>query len=703
MSRISLWLGAVRDGFVLLLPLTFLGVAAVLVQHLPWPAYQAWMAGRFGTLWTREVGLVVQASHGVFALALAVAVATQLQRRLPGAPDSREPLSPFVVALSAMMNFMLCVLLQGPMSWERLGHSGMLLGLGVGLATAELLQWLSRHRSLNRALVPYDTDASFFHALRATPLVMVAALLVVGVATLLHLVWPPLGSVLAPVAEWAAGRDSGVYWLTGLAAALNQAVWFVGVHGGHFLDRHAMDWFAARGSFDLHLASRPLLDTFVLMGGTGATLGLLLALLFTVKEGAQRRLAQLSVLPSVFNINETLVYGLPLALNPVYVLPFIGVPVLLALLSQGALQVGLLPPLAVNVPWTTPPLLSGWLATGSWQGAAWQAFEIGLATAGYLPFVRLAEQWRVRRQAAAMQAATEAILTDQPWSTPAVRRQDSAGLIARGLLQDLRQALRRRRLGLAFQPQHDAAGRLVGVEALLRWPHPRHGALSPMVAVMLAEQGGDIHHLGQWVLSEACACKARLNRLGLGPFRMSVNVSPTQLTDPTLPVWLSRQLSLHGLQAEELELEITECQAIQNGSVVDQTLAGLVRLGVRLAMDDFGMGHSSLLHLRRFQVHAIKIDGSLARDVLVDETIADIIRTIATLGRAQRAHVVAEYVESAAQREALERLGCDHFQGHLYSPPLSEGAFAAYLARQGRGRPVVPLRSATASTHHEAA
>lgn len=684
LRRISLWLEAVRDGFVILLPLTFFGVAAVLLQHLPVPAYRAWMAGHFGPLWPEQVGIVVAASHGVFGLALAVVIAVQLSGSLSSHPRGGDRMPTVTVGVAALMNFMLVTLSLGPLSAASLGHAAMLPGMLTGLATAELLRAFGRVRWLSPALVPYDTETHFFHAMRSTLPVAVSGLVVVSLAWLLEAALPDIDRhVMRPVADWAQAQDAGAWWLSSLAAFINQAVWFVGVHGGHVLDMFASDLFAPPGTPpDRHLAFRPVLDSFVLLGGSGATAGLVLAILLGVRSGPQRRLAQFSVLPSLFNINETLIFGLPIALNPRFIVPFIGVPLVLMWMTLAGQHAGWLVLSTASVPWTTPPLISGWLLTGSWRGAAFQVLEIAVATAAYLPFVRHAESLRLRRQAQAFQEATQAILSDEPWLTPAIRRRDQVGMIARGLLSDLRAAMSRGGLQLAYQPKHDRAGRVVGVEALLRWPHPRHGELSPMVAVALCEQGGDIHRLGAWVLEQACACKARWNRHGPTGLVMAVNLSPTQLADADLPRHLAQCLAQHGLQAGEIELEITECQAIQNIPAVDHTLARLAALGVRLAMDDFGMGYSSLLYLRRFHVHAIKIDGSLTRDVLKDPTSADIIRSIAALGQAQRVDVVAEFVETTEQRQALERLGCDQFQGYLHSAALAEAACAAYVQQQ---------------------
>ena len=160
---------------------------------------------------------------------------------------------------------------------------------------------------------------------------------------------------------------------------------------------------------------------------------------------------------------------------------------------------------------------------------------------------------------------------------------------------------------------------------------------------------------------------------------MAFNISPIQLTDPDLPKRVARALARNGLSPSEIELEITESQVIPDNPQVDAAFAGLMEIGIQLTMDDFGMGYSSLLYLRRFNVGSIKIDGSLSREVLSHEANADIIRSIASLGKSRGVTIVAEFVETAPQRDALAQLGCDQFQGYLFSRPLPEAECADFL------------------------
>ncbi|MBP1203386.1 EAL domain-containing protein (putative c-di-GMP-specific phosphodiesterase class I)/cellobiose-specific phosphotransferase system component IIC [Duganella sp. 1411] len=680
--RLALWALTVRDSFVLLLPLTFLGVTATLLANAPFAAVQRVLAALLGDGWRDIMDAVVNATYGVFGLALAVVVGIRLARRL-GAGPSDETLPEVSVGMAALVNFMLCLTIGNAPALTGMGRDSMLLGLLVGLATPELLRPLTRIFGVKP---DHDCDPTFYAAIRMTP-----PLVVLGIGVILGV--EAAKTLPAPGVRWLAALPPTVHgWIDAdwslctAAVVASHLLWFVGIHGNMVLEQQAQALFGAGGAaYNPVLGWHPLLGTFGMIGGAGATLGLTLALFIVAREGPFRRLAAVSVLPSLFNINELLIFGLPIALNPLFLWPFVLAPLVMTLIALTAVHAGLLPLLDVQVPWTTPPLLSGYLLTGSWRGPALQVLGLLVSTLIYLPFVRRAEARRVRAQSAAFHATVNAIATEGRPQTQSVPLHGELGLVARGLLAALTRDLGTAALTLAFQPKHDHRGVAVGVEALLRWRHARHGAVRADVAVTLAEEGGVIRALGAWVMEEACARKAQWNALGLSHITMAINVSPLQLDDPLLPALLARCLERYGLTPGEIELEITESQAIPVRQVVDQNLALIVAMGVSLAMDDFGMGYSSLLHMRRFSIHSLKIDGSLTRDVLTNPISRDIIHTIATLGRTRQVEVVAEFVETAEQRDTLAALGCGVFQGYLYSAPLPAAACAEYLLGAGAG------------------
>jgi len=681
-ARTERWLLSLRDGFVSLLPLTMFGVVAMLLQHFPYQPYLSFLNSLFGPGWRDVLERAVAASHGVFGLALSVVVAVHLNGRLSLLSDEDDTPSPLMVGLSTLINFMVCVL-YAPEKDGGFGYEAMLLGILVGIASAELLHWAARQRWLTLVTVPLDADKMLYQALRLSlPVFFCGGLFMLANGLLRQL--PVTYHPLAAFAEWAELQSFGDVLATSMATLVNHVFWFIGVHGGHVLDAYGSDLFSpAEHPPGSGLAWRPLFDAFVLLGGAGSTLGLVFAIWYAVPHGSQRRIAMLGLFPSIFNINEIILFGLPVVLSPIYVLPFVMVPLALAALTLLALQVGFIQLQPAGIPWTTPPLISGWLLSGSWRGAALQAVGIVLSTLFYLPFVRLAEAERKHHQEEVYRKALALIQAETPSRDRITRRRDEVGRMARKLLDELRAGIDQGQLSLLYQPKHDRNGVLVSLEALICWHSPNHGRIPAAVAVNLAEEGGCIDRLGDWVMREACACKARWNALGHGYLSLAINVSPTQLGAADFAPRLAALLQHHGLASHEIEIEITESEAIPDEKGTNATLQALENLGVLLSMDDFGMGYSSLLHLRRFDIHAIKIDGSLTRDVLSNSTNADIIRAITSLGKARNVEIVAEFVETGPQRDALLAMGCDLFQGHFHSPPLAEADCLPYFERQG--------------------
>jgi lactose/cellobiose-specific phosphotransferase system IIC component len=682
--RGRLWLTTVKDAFIVLMPLNFLGLIPLILLLFPGAAYHQAMDALWGPSWPAQLERFVNATQGLFGMALTSIIAVLLYQQLtPGAFRSSK-VAAMVVGITAMSNFIL-LRLPSPLLAVHFSYDGMLYGIVIGIATAELMRLCTRFCALKMNVDAHEVDATYYYAMQLTTVVIAEGLLFFFVVQLLEMLPSIPSANLSLFVTWLQSQAWSSGWLlSGLATLISQSLMFFGIHGPHFLETYAPTIFAPWGTpYSSTLAWRPLFEHFTSMGGAGSSLCLVIAILMTTQQGSQHRVAKWSVVPVLFNINESLLYGLPLVLNGRYLLPFIGVPLVLTWVTTLAADSGLVHFLVVTMPWTTPPIISGWLLTGSWHGAALQVFEIGLGVALYTPFVRAAESDRIQREAAAVAIAVKKIADDCHEYGKYSLHEDPNGAIAQVLLADLRQAINTKdgALWLAYQPKHNQVGQVVGVEALIRWSHPLYGPISPSVMIALAESGQSIRPLGVWVLEQACACKARWNAMGYQALTMAVNVSPLQLEDIALASTVEKCLQDNGLSPSEIELEITESAAIPNNQTVEKTLHRLSEMGIRLSMDDFGMGYSSLLYLRRFQVHVIKIDGSLTRDVLLNATNADIVRTIATLGHSQKAEVVAEFVETLAQREKLMELGCEIFQGFYHSPALNEAQCQDYFSR----------------------
>ena len=248
------------------------------------------------------------------------------------------------------------------------------------------------------------------------------------------------------------------------------------------------------------------------------------------------------------------------------------------------------------------------------------------------------------------------------------------------LESSLRLALCRNEFVLHYQPKVDIRnGHIVGVEALLRWNHPRLGLLPPEEIIPLAEETGIIIPIGDWVLSEACRQAHAWHAAGLTHLRMAVNLAAHQFRAANLTEKVRGTLQQSGLEARFLEFELTETAVMQDAEQSALILQQLSELGVRLSLDDFGTGYSSLSYLQRFPLNKVKIDRSFVREIDRSESNAEIVRAIVSLAHSLRLSVIAEGVETIEQLDFLEKIGCDQYQGYYRSSAVPAEALEAMV------------------------
>jgi len=239
------------------------------------------------------------------------------------------------------------------------------------------------------------------------------------------------------------------------------------------------------------------------------------------------------------------------------------------------------------------------------------------------------------------------------------------------LESDLRRALEREELVVYYQPQVSIAnGQIVGVEALVRWQHPERGLVLPADFIPLAEETGLIISLGEWVLRTACAQAKAWQDAGLPPVRVAVNISGRQFQDRALGALVDQVLKETGLRPQYLQLEVTEGVTMRDMDFTIEMLSGLKEMGVQIAIDDFGSGHSSLNYLKRLPIDDVKIDKSFVKDLATDPNDGAIVRSIIAMTHELNLKVVAEGVETQQQLSFLQDRRCDVAQGMLFSEPV---------------------------------
>ena len=249
----------------------------------------------------------------------------------------------------------------------------------------------------------------------------------------------------------------------------------------------------------------------------------------------------------------------------------------------------------------------------------------------------------------------------------------------------LRRGLEQKEFCVHYQPKLDVVtGRIMSIEALVRWDHPELGQLQPVEFIQLAEENGLIMQLGEWVLRESCIQNVKWQSEGIMDLSVAVNLSGYQLQHTEMLATLRKVLTETGMSPEHLELEITESVIMQNADYAVSVLSAISALGIHISIDDFGTGYSSLAHLKRFSVNTLKIDKSFVRDVNHSSTDAAIATAIIAMGNSLNLNVIAEGVETQSQYDFLKFNNCDQVQGFLFYRPLPPDELTELLRKNHR-------------------
>jgi diguanylate cyclase (GGDEF)-like protein/PAS domain S-box-containing protein len=239
------------------------------------------------------------------------------------------------------------------------------------------------------------------------------------------------------------------------------------------------------------------------------------------------------------------------------------------------------------------------------------------------------------------------------------------------LENSLRRALEKNEFKVFYQPQLDLRnGKVIGVEALIRWQHPDLGSIPPMEFIPVAEETGLIHPIGEWVMKTACEQKMKWQTAGFRKLRVSVNLSPRQFHYVNVVEMITEILQKTGIDPSSLDVEITESTLMEHLDETTETLRRLKEMGTRITIDDFGTGYSSLMYLKTFPIDTLKIDKSFVHDIVTDSDDRAITQAIISMAHSLKLEVVAEGVEEEAQLDILKSQGCDIIQGFLFGRPV---------------------------------
>lgn len=665
---------AIRHGMIMMMPLLVVSSMALMVKSLPIPAYQKILPELLNGKVVEVLDFIYRGVFDFYAVMLAVttSICYALVRRKKSQDYASmgEVIILAVITLAALAGY--SGIQYDDFSISAFSNQNVFTALFISLVAGKLY-YAIRSKSIFR-LKRQGTNSDSIY-LEAVEGILPAAMVILFFALfsqLFKIIFKveSIQELLELILNgFLAQFDNGL----GAGAAVLFAIhilWSFGIHGNNVLDAVVTQNYT---DIDAGIYSKTFQDIFAIMGGCGATLCLVIAIFLFSRTRSVRNIAKLALPSVIFNISEIVVFGLPVILNPVFIIPFLAVPIINCIISYIAIYIGLVPHIVNEVGWTTPVLLSGYQATGSWTGAALQVVCIAVGVVIYMPFVRIFEQQNEKR----FINNVEKLVRELQWAeenkrlTALTEREDELGNVARLLAADLVEAIRQKELFLLYQPQINRDGVCIGAEALIRWKHPVAGFIYPPLIIQLAKEKKCLSRLEQYIFEESASAVSQIQQKTSMDFKISVNITNESLQWEGFEECIEASVKKYQISNDKLWLEITEQDAFSTTAEIEAMLQSLKDKGHKFLIDDFGMGHTSLIYLKTSTFDVVKLDSALTKDIVENKRNRDIIASIVYLGQSLHFITIAEFVETKEQRDILADLGCDAFQGYLYSKPIS--------------------------------
>lgn len=690
MSRFqnTIYARAVRHGLTLAIPFLIMGSFALLLTNFPLGVYQnfirTWMNGAASAI----LETLYQISLGSLALVLTVTISISY-----GHLTETDQLFLYpIVAVCSYLAF--CGGIENQSDYI-FNAEWVFTAMVITLLSCVLFHKILKLGHRFERLHTTGADYLFNISIQCLIPVILVSLFFAVTGYVLRVAWDSsnitnFGSYLfLKLFDKISGNLFGIL----LYVVMTHLLWFMGIHGTNTLEavsRHLFEQnveinqsLVLAGHIPTEIFSKTFLDTFVFIGGCGTALSFVLALYIASKQSHNRKMSFVALPSALFNISEIAVFGFPIIFNLTMLIPFILTPVILTLISASAIKTGLVPAVTQSVEWTIPVLLSGYQATGSVSGSLLQLFNLLVGVFIYMPFVRRSEKQETGKfKQAVRQMEQDMAAGERDGVIPAyLSHKYPYYYYAKTLSMDLTNAMKRGQLQLFYQPQISSQGELHGMEALLRWNHPVTGYIAPPVLIRLAHESGILNELGYSLLDRACLDAQVIQNSVSNNICLSINISPKQLQDPGFFDKTLEIVRQYPLERIHVVLEITERAAMELSAELKKKMEYMKEQGLEFSLDDFGMGHNSLVQLQEGCFNEVKIDGNLVSQLPNNKSTREIISGIVQMSQNLNCRTIAEFVETEEQRDMLLSLGCVIYQGYYYSKALPPEEFLEYISR----------------------
>ncbi len=683
----SIYAQSIRHGLTLAIPFLIMGSFALLLINFPLGSYQTFLS----TWLNGSVIAVLQTVHAISLGSLALVLTITISISYGQLAETDQFLLYPMVSVCAFLAFCGGIESQNEYIFNA---EWVFTAMCITLLSCVLFQKASQLGHHFRQLHTTGADYLFNVSIQSLFPVVIITLLFAVLGYLLRMAWggsniTNFGSYLfLKIFDGMSGNILGIL----LYVVVTHVLWFMGIHGTNTLEAVSRRLFeqgveinqsmVTAGLIPTEIFSKTFLDTFVFLGGCGTALSFVLALCIASKKSHNRKMSWVSLPFTLFNISELAVFGFPIIFNFIMVIPFILTPVVLTLTSALAIQFGLVPAVTQSVEWTVPVLISGYLATGSMAGVFLQLFNLVVGVLIYAPFVKRSEQTETEKFKNAVHLMEQDMAAgEQNGVLPRYLHPKYPGYYyAKTLALDLNNAIKSGQIQLFYQAQISSSGELHGMEALLRWQHPVIGFIAPPVLIGLAYESSFLNELSYYILDRACGDAQKMESIIKKKACLSVNISPKQMQSADFFDRVREIIGTYSWNHIHPVLEITERAAMGITNAQKEELERLKSLGIEFSLDDFGMGHNSVLQLQEGFFDEVKLDGNLVQQILINSRSREIISGIIQMSQNLDCRIIAEFVEIQEQRDMLLDLGCTIYQGYYYSRPLTLTEFMEYAA-----------------------
>ncbi|MFI3324809.1 MAG: EAL domain-containing protein [Clostridia bacterium] len=668
---------AIKKGFMLIFPAILIGTAAVLVNSILVPLIQIFFPFLNFTVLTSFCATAYDATVGCISIYLAFSIGYYYAQY--------RNINNMLLRLMAVVSGVVCfiIFIGGIYSTSfvsYLGVIGVLPSIAIEILAITLFLKITEFIEVHHKSSSLGVDDNLKISLVSILPMLITVFSCIVIKYILNNVFG-FGDAYEMLSNFFRQLfvDNNSEILNGiLFTAMVNMLWVFGIHGGNAMNAISEEILVPLITDPNAIISKSFLDIFAQIGGSGATLFLVIAIFIVSKSKTTRGIARSASPMILFNINEIMVFGLPIMFNPILLIPFVLVPIISLCIAYIATVIGFIPVVTTVVDWTVPIFYSGYLGTQSINGVIVQLVILICGVLIYIPFVKLLDKFQVERE---MRILNELIDVFKEYENsgnlqPMLTRTDALGQVARNIAHQLHDDIVNKRIEMFYQPQLNSKDKVVGVEALLRWKYNGQMIYPPFV-VALAHEENILDKMTIQNMSSICDTILQTNKETNQNIHISFNLAAHQLNNIDFIkeiILLAKEKNV----CNNLHLELTEETSLIGFTNITDNIKALNKENIIIEIDDFGMGHTSINYLKENHFSYVKIDGSLVKNLLTNDRCSQIITSIIELGNSLNYQVIAEYVETLEVKEKLMEMGCNLYQGYYYSAAIPKDKFIEY-------------------------